>query len=125
MSMQLAAAALATSLASAPAEPPVIAETWAAPPIDTPMIRRAVREAIAEEKEIARAASKAAAIPYRITISSQPEIHKYERFAQQFDAAKVPGCLGAQGLQRQPTFIFQGLLALPFIPIAYLRGKCN
>jgi hypothetical protein len=41
-----------------------------------------------------------------------------------FIEAKVPDCLHSEGLKRQPTFIFNGFLALPFIPIAKLRGKC-
>jgi hypothetical protein len=39
--------------------------------------------------------------------------------------AKTPDCLHADGLKFQPTFIFAGILALPFIGIAALRGKCK
>jgi len=42
-----------------------------------------------------------------------------------FNEAKVPDCLHSEGLRRQPTFFLSGYLALPFIPIAYLRGLCN
>lgn len=42
-----------------------------------------------------------------------------------FNEAKVPDCLHSDGLKRQPTFFLMGVLALPFIPIAKLRGKCN
>ena len=42
-----------------------------------------------------------------------------------FIEAKVPDCLHSEGLKRQPTFFLTGFLALPFIPIAMLRGKCN
>jgi hypothetical protein len=41
-----------------------------------------------------------------------------------FIEAKVPDCLHSEGLKRQPTFFLTGYLALPFIPIAKLRGKC-
>ena len=41
-----------------------------------------------------------------------------------FIEAKVPDCLHSEGLKRQPTFFLTGVLALPFIPIAKLRGKC-
>jgi hypothetical protein len=41
-----------------------------------------------------------------------------------FIEAKVPDCLHSDGLKRQPTFFLTGYLALPFIPIAKLRGKC-
>lgn len=126
MSRQFVSIALAITVTSAFAQEAVIPENWAAAPInDDQLIKRAVRASIQEEKEIAAAASKAAAIPQRYTASSEPAMDRYERFAAQFDEAKVPGCLSSQGLKRQPTFIFQGLLALPFIPIAYLRGKCN
>lgn len=126
MSKQVASVMLAVTAVTASAQEPVVPDNWAAAPInDARLIRRVVRESIEEEKEIAIAQSKAAAIPVRYTVSSQPAKEKYQRFAEQFDEAKVPGCLTGDGLKRQPTFIFQGLLALPFIPIAYLRGKCN
>jgi len=41
-----------------------------------------------------------------------------------FIEAKVPDCLHADGLKRQPTFFLTGYLALPFIAIAKVRGKC-
>jgi hypothetical protein len=41
-----------------------------------------------------------------------------------FIEAKVPDCLHADGLKRQPTFLLTGYLALPFIVIAKVRGKC-
>jgi hypothetical protein len=42
-----------------------------------------------------------------------------------FIEAKVPDCLHSEGLKRQPTFFLKGILKLPFVPIAYLRGVCN
>lgn len=41
-----------------------------------------------------------------------------------FIEAKVPDCLHSEGLKRQPTFFLSGVLALSFVPIAKLRGKC-
>jgi hypothetical protein len=41
-----------------------------------------------------------------------------------FIEAKVPDCLHAGGLKRQPTFLLTGYLALPFIAVAKLRGVC-
>jgi hypothetical protein len=126
MSKPFVSVMLAVSAAAATAQEPVVSDNWAAAPInDERLIKRLVRESIEEEKDIAIAQSKAAAIPQRYTASSQPAKAKYERFAERFDDAKVPGCLTGDGLKRQSTFIFSGLLALPFIPIAYLRGKCN
>lgn len=126
MLKQLLCVLLAVSVGAASAQDAVVSENWAAAPInDEQLIKRAVRESIQEEKEIAIAQSKAAAIPVRYFASSHPEMGRYERFAEQFDDAKVPGCLGPDGLKRQPTFIFGGLLALPFLAVAAIRGKCN
>jgi len=41
-----------------------------------------------------------------------------------FNQAKKPDCLHAGGLNGQFTFFLTGYLALPFIPVAWLRGKC-
>lgn len=41
-----------------------------------------------------------------------------------FIEAKVPDCLHSDGLKRQPTFLLTGYLALPFIVVAKVRGKC-
>lgn len=49
----------------------------------------------------------------------------YEGFARSMEDARVPDCLHQDGLKRQPTFFLSGYLALPFIAIAKLRGKCN
>lgn len=124
--------ATATSNSTAPEPAAALSANWAQPvvPSDT-VIRRAVRETIIDDREqeeaAAKAAAKAAAIPERYSASSNPDVKldKYQRFEKGFIEAKVPGCLQKDGLKRQPTFIFMGLLALPFIPIAALRGKCN
>jgi hypothetical protein len=50
---------------------------------------------------------------------------KYENFSRDFSDAKVPDCLHPDGLKRQPTFFLGGLLALPFVLVAAVRGKCN
>jgi hypothetical protein len=130
--MPLLNVVLAASVATAPVAQSgvaVVPDNWAdtakAPLVDDSLIRRAAVESIALERELAAEQSKAAAIPQRLTLSSQPDIGKYEKFAQEFDGAKVPGCLNSDGLKRQPTFIFGGLLALPFIAVAKVRGKCN
>lgn len=104
----------------------VIAENWAAPaPADKSLVRRAIKQSFEDEKAIAIAESKAKAIPRRYTASSHQEIEKYEKFSQDFAEAKVPGCLKPDGLKRQPTFFLGGLLAVPFIAVAAIRGKCN
>ncbi|WP_305823671.1 hypothetical protein [Massilia brevitalea] len=55
------------------------------------------------------------------TMSATP----YDSFGREFSEARVPDCLHADGLKRQPTFFLGGALALPFIAVAKLRGKCN
>lgn len=55
------------------------------------------------------------------TITATP----YESFGREFSEARVPDCLHADGLKRQPTFFLSGLFALPFVAVAKLRGKCN
>ena len=131
--------ALATPAPGSPAPAPalqeqaaVVSENWTAAPAAKPstppatvLIERAARESIADEKAQALARSKEAAIPTRYFASSNPQQDKYEKFETAFAESKVPGCLQPDGLKRQPTFIFGGLLALPFIAVAAIRGKCN
>lgn len=72
----------------------------------------------------------------RATLAERPEnprLHeadtlrgnRYDAFARQVEEATVPDCLHADGLKRQPTFFLSGLLALPFIAVAKVRGKCQ
>jgi hypothetical protein len=50
------------------------------------------------------------------------------KFALAFAEAKVPDCLHKDGLKRQPPrigpFVFMGVIALPFVALAKVRGKC-
>ena len=130
--MVLVQNAVAAPAPQSPAPAPVAAQeavipaNWAAaPPPEKAVIQRAIKETFEEEKAMAEAQSKAAAIPQRYTMSSQPEQEKYEKFAEGFSEAKVPGCFSSNGLKHQPTYIFSGLLALPFVAVAAIRGKCN
>jgi hypothetical protein len=54
---------------------------------------------------------------------------EYKKFAEGFAYAKVPYCLGNDGLRFQPPRIgfigFGSLLALPFVLVAAARGKCK
>lgn len=116
-----AASILALQLAATP--PAEVPEEWTAPPPPRRQeIRDAVRDIIAEEK------AKDAAVPRRHEADTLRG-DKYDTFAADFDAAAVPGCLRADGLKRQPPRIgilgFGGLLGLPFILLAKVRGKCN
>jgi hypothetical protein len=116
MHMYVAAAMLSAQVAvAAPAPQPtaqqaaVVPENWAAaPPPEKAVIRRAIKESFDEEKALAEARSKEAAIPQRFTASSEPETDKYQRFENTFEEAKVPACLKADGLKRQPTFFLGG-----------------
>lgn len=49
----------------------------------------------------------------------------YDTFSRDFAAARLPDCLHAEGLRNQPTFFLTGVLALPFIAVAKLRGVCR
>lgn len=53
---------------------------------------------------------------------------KYSVFDTAVAEARVPDCLHKDGLKRQPPrvafFVFQGVLALPFVALAKVRGKC-
>lgn len=49
----------------------------------------------------------------------------YEHFSKDFAAARLPDCLHSEGLKYQPTFFVSGVLALPFIAVAKLRGVCR
>jgi len=77
-------------------------------------IRKAIKETLAETRENPRRHEAD-------TISATP----YETFGRDFTEAKVPDCLHADGLKRQPTFFLGGVLALPFIAVAKIRGKCK
>jgi len=76
-------------------------------------ILKAVKETIAESWENPRRHEND-------TISATA----YETFGRNFSEAKVPDCLHADGLKRQSTFFLSGLLALPFVAVARIRGKC-
>lgn len=100
---------------------PIVPPDWAAQsaPPPTPSaeaIKLAVRATLEEQ---------AAAEPARRHEADTLRGDKYEQFAADFAAARVPDCLRSEGLKRQPTFFLAGLLALPFVAVAKLRGKCN
>ena len=77
-------------------------------------IRAAVRETLAEHPDNPRLHE---ADTYRANY--------YDIFARKVEEATVPDCLHEDGLKRQPTFFLGGLLALPFIAVAKVRGKCQ
>ncbi|MGK5026121.1 hypothetical protein [Janthinobacterium sp. RB2R34] len=117
------ASAATLVFAQVPAAPPPAPAPAPAPALTQAMISAAVRDTLAEEKR-AQAESGQPAMQ-QVTIRAD----KYEQFAAAFSEAKVPDCLHADGLKRQPTNLgpigVGGLFALPFVAIAKLRGKCN
>jgi hypothetical protein len=87
-------------------------------------------------KQSARPSDEAIRAAVRATIAERPanprlheadtlRANRYELFARQVEEATVPDCLHPDGLKRQPTFFFSELLALPFIAVAKIRGKCQ
>jgi hypothetical protein len=76
--------------------------------------------------------SKAVAETLKNEASPQPHYQSAIAFSSSntnimtaaFIEAKVPDCLHSEGLKRQPTFLLGGYLALPFIAVAKVRGKC-
>ena len=82
------------------------------------VIRKAVRETLAE--------SPGGALKDR-----GPALRgeRYESFSRKFDEARKPFCWGPDGLKHQPARIgpigLGGILALPFLGAAIVRGKCT
>jgi len=125
----LAVCLLALSLAARAEPPPIVqsellpAAQGAATPqqpgatlrgrISDDVIRKAVKETLDTTWENPRRYEND-------TMSATP----YETFGRDFSEAKVPDCLHADGLKRQPTFFLSGLFALPFVAVAKIRGKC-
>ena len=81
-------------------------------------IRKAIRETLDEKPDNPR-----------LHEADTLRANRYDIFARQVDEATVPDCLHADRLKRQPTgigpFRLGGLLALPFVAVAKVRGKCQ
>lgn len=84
---------------------------------DDPAVQQAVREAAAEAPTPA---------PGAADFRGGEEARRLDLA---FKQAEVPDCLHSEGLKRQPPVILfipvSGVLALPFVGIAKLRGKCK
>jgi hypothetical protein len=116
-------------LPAAPAAP-ARSETRSAPPIELtdPRIKQALAATVAE-------APDRSSIPanrqdgLRVPVFGADTPDQYKQFAKDFAYAKVPYCLGDNGLKFQPPKVgpvaFGGLLALPFVLVAKVRGKCK
>lgn len=116
--------ALGAPPASSPAPAPVVAPDWA---LETEreerIVTQAVKDIIAEIKQQEEAEASATRYDTYNVYRHRP--NGQQKFETLFAQSKVPGCLQPDGLKRQSTLIFGGLLALPFIAVAALRGKCN
>jgi len=94
-------------------------------------IARAVRETVAESKEMekAREGTTSAALSLKGVLKGD----QYDEFGRQFSEAQKPTCLGPDALKHQPAgFTYGGwnfslgpLLTLPFWTAAVVRGKCR
>lgn len=120
------AALLACCTLAAGAEPSLdlSAKPPAAPVLTDEIIRKAVRETIAEDPRPAPTptASQQAGV-LRATGSME------QRLSTAFEEAKVPDCLHPDALKLQPAHIgpvaVVGPLSLPWIVAAVVRGKCR
>lgn len=105
--------------ASVPQSPPAI-------PLTGPAIKQAVAATLAEipDRESTPANRQTALLAPVFSANRQNE-----EFTRQFAAARIPHCLAADGLKFQPPAIgpvvFGGLLGIPFVLVAKLRGKCK
>ncbi|WP_296945226.1 hypothetical protein [uncultured Massilia sp.] len=83
-------------------------------------IRTAVRETLADSPAPAPAGKESAL---------RGETARYGAFARQVGEARTPSCWTPDGLKHQPPRIgpvaLGGVLALPFLGAAILRGKCT
>jgi hypothetical protein len=88
------------------------------------------------QKQSARPSDEVIRAAVRATVAERPatprlheadtlRANRYELFARQVEEATVPDCLHPDGLKRQSTFFFSELLALPFVAVAKIRGKCQ
>jgi hypothetical protein len=107
--------------APAPA-PPASAPQAAAPAPALPLRARLDKDAIRAAIDATPAGKAPVPGPEQAdTLSASP----YAHFSKQFTDARVPDCLHPDGLKRQPTFFLGGLLAVPFVAVAKLRGVCR
>ena len=85
---------------------------------DEDAIRKAIRETLDEKPD-----------NQRLHEADTLRANRYDIFERQLDEGTVPDCLHSDGLKRQPTgigpFRLGGLLALPFVAVAKVRGKCQ
>jgi hypothetical protein len=109
----------ATLAASAPPAKP--ADEAAAPVLTDEVIRKAVREIIAEDPHPAPAKNPGDGVFRADGVSL--------RMSAAFEQAKVPDCLHEDALKHQPARVgpvnVVGAYSLPWVVAAVVRGKCR
>ena len=121
------AALLAGQALAAAAQTPAVDLAAPAPPanpgITDEVIRKAVRETIAEDPRPAPAANQQGGVLRAETTTLQ------SRMTAAFNGAKVPDCLHDDALKLQPARIgpvgVVGPYSLPWLIAAAVRGKCH
>jgi hypothetical protein len=94
----------------------------AAPAPPTPLRARLTNDVIKQAVQQTLAADKKETTREQGTVLGT---ERYENFSRKFSEAKVPDCLHPDGLKNQPTFFLAGLLAVPFVAVAAIRGVCR
>jgi hypothetical protein len=113
--------ARALAAGAAPQPPPQSLTPPPRPVLTDEMIRKAVRETIAEDPRPVAAESRGAAVYGAVT--------PHGRMGAAFEQARVPDCLHDDALKHQPATIgpinVVGMYSLPWVVAAVVRGKCN
>lgn len=113
-----------------------ISDDWAqrsAPPLPAEQgVRAAVRDAAQDGRTARQDAGQANAGTLRPGHGKYGEIYRTERqdkIDAAFKAAETPGCLSQDAMKHGPPKIgpvgFGGVLALPFLAAAAVKGKCK
>ncbi|NGZ86323.1 hypothetical protein [Duganella aceris] len=102
-------------------EPPPSPPPPPPPALTDEMIKKAVREIVAEDPRPVDAANRSAGAYGAVT--------PHGRISAAFEQARVPDCLHDDALKHQPATIgpinVVGPYSLPWVIAAALRGKCN
>ena len=122
----------ASCLMAVAQEPDLLRLAEKAPPVPLrdaltgqhPAPRSALPDQATIQAAVRSVLDEAPAIP-RLHEADTLRANQYDKFSRQVEEATVPDCLHADGLKRQPTFFLSGWLALPFVAVAKVRGKCQ
>jgi len=122
----------ASCLMAVAQEPDLLRLAEKAPPVplkdaltgQQPAPRSALPDQATIQAAVRAVLDEAPAIP-RLHEADTLRANQYDKFSRQVEEATVPDCLHADGLKRQPTFFLSGWLALPFVAVAKVRGKCQ